>query len=344
MSRTNAELLQGVRVVGRFEAAHIGAFGLGEVGPIYLTITPKGRIVKAEAVLIDAPFKRMLIDDPDILRIFGKRGEKITMSVLHPCPRFRLEPVNLETEDLDFDVGRLVDITNQPAAAVYGTSKFNLGMVDPSRRRTGKLAELEEKRDKQAAWMAEALSKADAVAPPFALQSVAQSLQQDSRPIHTDYAVEQPLAPTGDTECRLSSAIDASNPSSAHGARNMGAEPTPPPRQVSPIRTTLPTRRKVKIPKGPIGKKMEDVLQKINANLNAADQATYRHYVLTVRKDTGDDEPKKRSFHEELRAFVDRHGIVELHNEYATYQKSSGSNKRYQLPIFDIDTSMAEGH
>jgi len=118
----------------RFNPVYITCFGYADVDKVLLSFNNRGEIIKAEAELIDATYERMLIDDPSILRIFDERGEKIDMSVLHPCPKFRLDPVDCDTveddEEPDFVVARLVDITNLPKAARFGSTRFKLGMID----------------------------------------------------------------------------------------------------------------------------------------------------------------------------------------------------------------------
>ncbi|KAF2830291.1 hypothetical protein CC86DRAFT_378607 [Ophiobolus disseminans] len=289
MSDTGAQPTQRVRVNGRFDPSHIGAFGLASVGRVYLTIAPSGRFLKAEAKLIDATFERMLIDDPNILRIFGERGETIDMSILHPFPRFRIEPVDLDPEDsddLDFTVGRLVDITHLPAAARFGTSKFHLGMVDRS--------EIEQRREK--------------------------SKQGD-------------MFPETMTE-----------PSTAHNAPTKDVEPTTSPRS-SRARSTTPRRRQASsIPKGPVGRRMSDVLGKIMERLDDLEQGQYKMFIHVMRLDAGDDVQMKREFHSDLQDFVKRHDITELHNEYAKYQKSSGANRKYHLPVFEGQSGFDSRH
>jgi hypothetical protein len=98
-----------------FPCEYIHNFGTARVGKIYLTFTFHGAIEQAEAEIINGPYKRMIIDDPDILRIFGARGDEINATVLHPAPRFLLDPYELHVNDngaLDlssFDVGRLTN-------------------------------------------------------------------------------------------------------------------------------------------------------------------------------------------------------------------------------------------
>jgi hypothetical protein len=121
----------------RFPSELIQAFGFGEVGFVYLTFAANGTIRKAEAELTDATFKNMLIDSPEILRIFGQRGDSIHMEVMHAAPKFRLDALEIIVDDegeLDmtsFDVGRLVDFTTMPASARFGWSKSQVDKFDP---------------------------------------------------------------------------------------------------------------------------------------------------------------------------------------------------------------------
>ncbi|KAF2689895.1 hypothetical protein K458DRAFT_426768 [Lentithecium fluviatile CBS 122367] len=92
------------RVPQPFPHLQIKNIGGGTVGPVYLQRNATAHIEHAEAILYDAPFQRMIIDSPDILRIFGERGDRIDFSVLnHPVPLFRLE----ESEPGNFEVGVL---------------------------------------------------------------------------------------------------------------------------------------------------------------------------------------------------------------------------------------------
>lgn len=82
-----------VRVKDRFSSSHIHAIGSGRIGPVVTTLNSRGDVVQAAAKLYDAPFEIMTITDPNILRIFGEKGDTINMDKLHPWPVFRLEPI-----------------------------------------------------------------------------------------------------------------------------------------------------------------------------------------------------------------------------------------------------------
>jgi hypothetical protein len=94
-----------------FDAQYIKGFLAGNIGDVYVTVSPDNQIIKAEAEFVhsDAPFKRLLIDDPKILRIFGANGKAISMTAI-PRPYFTVIPA-LDANDEgfdDFEVGRLV--------------------------------------------------------------------------------------------------------------------------------------------------------------------------------------------------------------------------------------------
>jgi hypothetical protein len=115
-------------ISAEFPSQRIQAFGFGEVGQVYLRFAANGTILRAEADLIGAQYKQMIIEDADILRIFCKRGETIIVNLLHPAAKFRLDPLEIIVDDegeLDmtsFDTAHLLDITGLPAAARYGWS------------------------------------------------------------------------------------------------------------------------------------------------------------------------------------------------------------------------------
>jgi hypothetical protein len=285
----------------RFPSELIQAFGFGEVGTVYLTFAANGTIRKAEAELIDATFKSMLMDSPEILRIFGQRGDSIHVEVLHPAPKFRLDALQIIVDDegeLDmtsFDVGRLVDITNLRAAARYGWSKAQLDRLDPLNE--GAV----HKRVRESFGSNEA-KKANR-----------------GRKPRTNGAAKDEL----DVDGQLAQATDA-----ALSLRNTS----------SPARHRRPA---TPMPAGVQGQKMGVVFQQILDNLSDAAKATYTLYVTDTRKETAKNTAKKVQFHQELRDFVHMHNIVELHNAYADIQKKSGSNTAYHLPIFDLHDIVA---
>lgn len=122
---------------------HIAAMSYAKVGPIYLTLSPTGEILSADAQLLQAPlFKHMIIDDPCILSIFDPHSKKLDMSVLGPFPKFRLDPIDydpyIDSSDEDdnpkesktysitevprWEVGRLVNTTHLPRSEALGAT------------------------------------------------------------------------------------------------------------------------------------------------------------------------------------------------------------------------------
>ena len=92
------------KILHQFPRAHVTNLGGGTIGPVYLTLTQDGQILFAEAQLHRAPFKHMVIDSPELLRMFKDPSQPVDLNVFdHPWPEFRLEP----REALNFDVARL---------------------------------------------------------------------------------------------------------------------------------------------------------------------------------------------------------------------------------------------
>jgi hypothetical protein len=108
---------------------------------------------------------------------------------------------------------------------------------------------------------------------------------------------------------------------------------TTPPTESSSASKRNPNRNKP-IPGGVYGKEMGLVFPQILARLPKPEAKIYTEYVTDGRKDAARSETNTAAFHQELRAFVEQHDILELHNTYATAQSKSGSNKRYHLPVF----------
>ena len=118
------------RVTARFPRHHIKNIGAGTIGTIYLYRNAIGDIERAEAKLEDAPFKAMIITSPNLLQIFGERGDTIDFSVLnHPAPEFRL----VESEPGDFDVGTLV-------AVEYVRTNDRIGIVPKERASSARVS------------------------------------------------------------------------------------------------------------------------------------------------------------------------------------------------------------
>jgi hypothetical protein len=253
-------------VEGRFDAKHIQSFGFADVGPIYMTLNTKWEIVQATAKLIDTTFKEMLIEDPEILRIFRLRGDGVSrhidMSVLHPWPKFRLEPVNrtLETdgdEEWDFEVGRLVNITNAPAAARFGTTSFNLGMVDPSRKRPQRTLE-------------------SGVALKEGPSLVAKPNDREG-----DQRRPSPKPAPTRSQPEANELLPAS---SARRADSSSTGPTATQQQVPVASATRKRKRRGPVPNGPVGDKMQIEYDQIMATLPRAARDTFEAFVTTGRR------------------------------------------------------------
>ncbi|KAF2635418.1 hypothetical protein P280DRAFT_523142 [Massarina eburnea CBS 473.64] len=98
-----------------FPQEHIQLLGGGTVGPITLLRDGHGKIRQAEADLDRAPFKKMVIADPELLRMFTKDGEIDVSAVTpngHPWPRFRLGQLYPEKDPDNWEVGYLSLIPN----------------------------------------------------------------------------------------------------------------------------------------------------------------------------------------------------------------------------------------
>jgi hypothetical protein len=298
-------------ISARFPSEHIQAFGFGEVGRIFLTFAANGSIRKAESELIDAPYKSMLIDNPETLRIFGQRGDSIDIDVLHPAAKFRMDALEIKVDEggeLDmtsFDVGRLVDITDMSASARFGWPLPTETEEGDVYRRVREAMELGKGKN--------AKRGRSNLVNGVAKNSVANDRTDANKtPVPTMVVTLTP--PISSTP------------------------PTPPTKPSSAYRN--PNRNRP-IPGGVYGKEMGLVFPQILAGLPKSEAKKYTEYVTDGRKNAVKSEAKKAAFHQELRAFVEQHDILELHNTYATAQSKSGSNKRYHLPIF-ADESNAE--
>jgi hypothetical protein len=344
-----------------FPAEHIQAFGSGKVDRLYLTFASDGTIEKAEAGLIDAPYKRMVIDDPAILRIFGKRGDRIDMNALHPAAKFRLDPLEIvddENGNVDlasFDIGRLVDITHLPLAARYGWSENHLGKADPTaegevhKRVRGALIF---SKSKQTSGRLVGIARPMHALPKIAPSSLTLRSAVKTR---TDSGSAQVSdVPSFQPDHRIRNNADRQRIRATKSPRYL--VPSPPastaPEDSSldsrkptlPVRPSTPTRkvrRNTPVPNGPQGQRMSAVYQQIMDQLSEEAQLAYCNYVTVTRKETAKNTQMKRQFHHELDTFVHQHVIVDLHNEYAIIQKRSGPNKAYHLPTFGTENSIA---
>jgi hypothetical protein len=321
MSSRSSGLDQKFAIPARFPSEHIQAIGLGEVGSIFLTFAANGSIRKAEAELINAPYKRMLIDNPAILRIFGQRGDSIDTNVLHPSAKFRLDALKIKVDDdgdLDmtsFDVGRLVDITNMPESAHMAWPVPTDTEEGDVHRRVREALELDKgKKAKRGKFTP---------ANDVAKDSVAKAkVDANKNAVPTTVLTSNP--PTLPTP----------------PARSTPSPPSTPPDEPPSMSKKRFGGRNKPIPGGPFGEQMKLVWDQIVKRLSKSDVATYTEYVTNGRKDAAKSEAKKATFHQELRAFVEQHDILALHNTYATAQHKSGSNKIYHLPVFDDNSGV----
>ncbi|KAF1844985.1 uncharacterized protein K460DRAFT_354846 [Cucurbitaria berberidis CBS 394.84] len=289
-----------VQVRDRFPASQIQAFGSGTVGLVYVTFDRDGKIILADADLYDATFDRMIIDDSDILRIFGN-GDKISMDLLHPWPIFRLvpaDPIPVSCEDPTFELfktGRLVRVRGAPPMARYGLSIPNLQTDDP-----------------------------------FEEGEVHRSIRQT-----VEMAAEEARQPRGSysigaNDRNFPDRTRTSSRSSTQQPRELvSAVPSGRPR----VTLKWPKRSNI-VPGGPNREEVRTVVDDMFALLpDVATREQYKHYVEFVRKAAAKDPLMKLQFHRELEDFVRRYNIVELHNQYASLT-CNGSNTIYQLPQF----------
>lgn len=92
------------RMLHAFPEFHVRNLGGGTIGPVYLNCTPEGQVLFADAKLHGAPFEEMIIDSPELLRMFKDPRDPIDVTTLgQPWPMFRL----VERAEMDFHIGRL---------------------------------------------------------------------------------------------------------------------------------------------------------------------------------------------------------------------------------------------
>ncbi|OAL06310.1 hypothetical protein IQ06DRAFT_362590 [Phaeosphaeriaceae sp. SRC1lsM3a] len=347
-----------------FPHLHIEAFGAGEVGRVHVTFSPSGEVVKAEAGLAHAPFKRMLIDDTRILKMFGERGDIIDINLIHPAARFRLDPLEIiddEDGELDmssFDVGRLVDITHLPAAAKYGWSKNYLNKAEPKeevevhrRVRQDVEHEAQKKIERQSLKRkspsrqprlthtrtqrketAKEEAKEGLVRPADANGAVKLAVRLDVRTATDSFSPASQLRTLASKpEIPLDAKLRVS------GLPSPDSEVTFPMKCATEDPLSKPARKGRNtgpIPNTAQGKKMGIVFNQILARLSDSDQATYTDMVTFDRREAARSETARRVFADRVYGFVRRRNIVGLHNAYAEAMKRNGTNKAYQLPVF----------
>ena len=342
-----------------FPIEYIEAFGAGTVGPIHIAFNDEGKIILAVAELYEATFERMLIDDPNILRIFGKDGSTINMDVLHPWPKFRLFPLgpisDEDSEVNEFEVGRLTDVTHKPRSwtplrdpTPLTKDSYKEGAVYKSilqRVFTPKVKKVL-KRGKS-----HTPKNFHILRPGLPLTSIPDRKGR--------FSVIPPEGISGRIAARLSSP-DIGTPSPiverSESPTSQPSSVSPPPVHKTPVLlpqdkvtghtpslepTTAPPKPRHRftnmIPNGPHRAKVQNVVDEIFSRLpDAATRELYNHYGVVVRKEVANDPARKTRFHEDLYKFVERHNIVELHNQYAKLTRS-GTNRIYQLPTFAVE-------
>lgn len=354
----------------RFPHQHIQAFGAGEVGRVYVTLSPSGNIIKAEADLAHAPFKKMLIDDPKILKIFGQRADGIGIDIklLHPAARFRLDPLEIrddedgELDTISFDIGRLVDITHLPTAAKYGWSEHHLSKADLTEEgEVHKRVRLIVEDEEQKKLERQGLKRKAPGARPQLTQTRTQRKEAGQakaekaasmKPSSTNGRVRQAVKADTKPEPYLFS--PASNPGAVIKVKKPEpASSTPRPwlptpdsehstvasKRLPKIATNLPPPRKGRntgpVPNTAKGQKMGIPYNEIMARLSAPDQAIYEDMVTTERRIAARSGFLREALATRIHAFVHMHDFVGLHNAYAEALKRSGSNKAFQLPVFE---------
>ncbi|KAH7396986.1 hypothetical protein DE146DRAFT_789606 [Phaeosphaeria sp. MPI-PUGE-AT-0046c] len=353
-------------IADQFPHLHIEALGAGEVGSVYVTHSSSGEVLKAEAELNYAPFKRMLIDDPEIFKIFGERDESIDIKFLHPMRRFRLDPLEIiEDEDgeLDmtsFDIGRLVDITHLPTAAKYGWSENYLSKANPMEegevhRRVRQDVELEaQKKSKQQGLK----RKSSSTQSPL---NHTRMQRKEAAKEETEKAALVKLTKTcGDVKqaVRLDMKPPRHSLLSTSKLRTLASKPeillnknsrlsrlpTPESKDIFPSKhvpgVTVSNSPRNGRNTGPIpntaqGKKMGIIFHQILAKLAESDHATYTDMVTFDRREAAKSEVTRQDFAERVYAFVCKRDIVGLHNAYAEAMKRNGTNRAYHLPVFD---------
>ncbi|KAH7082920.1 hypothetical protein BKA63DRAFT_584068 [Paraphoma chrysanthemicola] len=363
MSETRSFKLTRTTVPVPFPAQHIQAFGLSSrVGLVYVFKDANGRVVKAAAKLDDAPYQRMIIVDPNILRIFGENGNVINMSVLHPWPLFRLDsikPVPEDGDDLDmsmFDVARLVEITQLPAAARLGNERYRLGMVnDPEGSAVHERVRKTFEEDGAKGTAKGAKSRATPVAPkkragprspmppsnsrqgkdPDLLEDYLKKKKRNKRnavpPKANDITEPSALSPI-EEKPELDCEQEKENSPPATALSSTSSISTPPP---------LRNNRVPPMSKGPYGKRMGPILDQILVRLPPNTHFEYYYFIDTGRHKTAAKPANKKRMHTDLEAFIRRHNIVDLHNQYAKLGISSGWNIPCRIPLFDEDEETA---
>ncbi|OAL53725.1 hypothetical protein IQ07DRAFT_640766 [Pyrenochaeta sp. DS3sAY3a] len=328
-----------VRVKDRFSSQNIHAIGSGHIGPVITTLNSQGDTVQAAAKLYDAPFEIMVITDPNILRIFGDKGDTIDMDILHPWPVFRLEPIeNVEPPDDAalhdaFKVGILVDITNAPKTSRFGTTERNLGTVDPTIEgdvhRAIRLSV--EAREATSGYMRWARKMCMRKPPVGSSNSEAndklkgfENISEESRPANPPTQSRSLKRNDSVTMSnRLSLSIDPpeSKIKSGYALRQASTRSNP--------------RRKImtNIPDGIHSENIQSILNDIVLLIkDPITQEQYLKYVFDVRKEVARDPIQRAAFHAQLEDFVNMHNVRDLHNQVVRLMRS-GAIAIYHMPV-----------
>lgn len=330
---------KGFPIKARFPDGHIMAMDVGYVGQVYLHFAPDGTIIKAEADLIDAAFKHIIIDDPDILRVFGKNGDTIDMNMLHPAAVFAIESLNIvnsEEEyflDATWDNGRLINVTQSSRRIAYRINTTLDGPQEPEegavhkRIRESIETQLTEKaaRGRPGRKRATEAHLSDKIASPAlpakrqrATKSVVEVLPESART--QDVSEESDLM---EQDYQPEKATPRKRASRQCAPRKLAAKASKDP-ELNENDTPKLTKTQIAM----------QALQRVLDVLPDDHREAYNHFATVVRKEVAKNEERTLEFHGQLRQFVDQHGILEQHNEYARLLKASGPNKAFQVPFF----------
>jgi methionyl-tRNA formyltransferase len=319
-----------------FPSEYIHNFGDGRVGGIHLTFGFQGAVVRAEADIINGPYKRMIIDDPKILRIFGARGDVINVTALHPVPKFFLDPhvIHLnENGELDmdsFDVGRLKDarddrfdagllevIADGKTALMYFASK---NYIDQERITAQE--QLQVQGQETVGALVEDSGELTGELESNALDGTE---QQSAQPMEAAPNSSLPTAPS------------TPSPEEPTDPEPEWLKPSGLPPGMKPCHKKLPSSF---MPHGTIGVMMVIVYQQIVQRLpDEAAHAAYAHYIDYARKEAVQSPEMRRQLKISIRAFATKHNIRELHNAYAALLQSPRVVEQLQLPRCKINRS-----
>jgi len=331
-------------IKARFPDGHIMAMGAGYVGQVYLHFAPDGSIIKAEADLIDAAFKHIVIDDPDILRIFSKNGDTIDMKLLHPAAVFAIESLNIvnsEEEyflDATWDNGRLINVTQSSRRMAYRINTTLDGPQEPEEGAVHKRIResIETQLTEKAARKRPGRKRAIEARPS---DKVASPTLQAKRQRAAKSVVEVPTESTSAWNINEEADEMQQDYQPEKGTPSKRAPRQSALRKLAPKASKLPELDENNTPKLTKTQIAMQALQRVLDVLPDDHRETYNHFATVVRKAVAKDEERTLEFHRQLRQFVDQHGIIEQHNEYARLLKASGPNKAFQVPFFEDESA-----